>query len=121
MRISILEALENIESQPKSLLEDGEGATAAQVGDAAIDAATQPAGSSVAGVNSTSDVATYPQYLGMSFRGGRSVRMNNKSRSVPKRKRLLEESLSHYAGSIMEEFNSTFSKSKQFESILPED
>ena len=115
MRLAILEALE-------ILNEDGEGGgmTAGAIGDAAIASAVGGPSASSSNVNTTADVAMYPQYLGMSFRGGRMLKMHNKKRKVAKRKGLLEEALSHHVGEMFNEMNQELSKSPQFEGLLEE-
>lgn len=104
MMLSILEAVE-------MLKEDGEGSSPASV--------AAPVGSPVAGVNTTADVATYPQYLGFSYRGGK-LKMHNKKRKVSNKKRLLEESLSHGIGSLLKEYSEILSKFPRVECSFTE-
>ena len=108
MSLELLEAIE-------ILHEDGEGAAVS--GDANIASVVGGNVGGTPGINTTADVAMYPQYLGMYFRGGKALKMHNKKRKVNKKKRHLEEALSVYVGEIISEMNSSLSKSPQFESL----
>lgn len=73
----------------EALLEDGEAASPAAVGDAVAASAVGPIGVSVPGVNTTADIALHPTYLGLSARGGKLTISDSKR----KRKSLHEEAL----------------------------
>lgn len=103
MRLSIL--CEGLEA-PRSLLEDGEGAGVAAVGDANVAQAVGPSGSPVVGVNTTADIAMYPKYLGFSYRGG-TIRLKDRTK---KRKNLHEEVLSQELGTLLEDYSNRLSK-----------
>lgn len=103
MRLSIL--CEGLEAR-ESLLEDGEGAPVAPVGDANVASAVGPSGTPVAGVNTTADIAMYPKYLGFSYRGG-TVRLKDRSK---KRKSLHEEALNSELGTLLEDYSKRLSK-----------
>lgn len=110
MSLAILEAIE-------ILHEDGEGMSAGVAGDANIASAVGGNVNGTSGINTTTDVAMYPQYLGLYFRGGKALKMHNKKRKTHKKRKHLEEALSVYAGEIISEMNSMLSKSPQFESL----
>ena len=103
--------LDILTESAESLLEDGEGATAASLGDATAASTVGPVGTPTPGVNTTADVAMHPQYLGFSFRGG-TLRMKNR-----KRKSLHEEALNSQIGSLLEEYSKRLSKVPQLEQI----
>lgn len=110
MRLDIL--CEGLEAR-RGLFEDGEGMSAGALGDVTAAAAVGPSGDSVPGVITSADVATYPTYLGFSYRGG-TVKLKGKQK---KRKSLHEETLNQLLGTLLEDYSNKLSKNAEFVSV----